>query len=128
MIRAIQHQYGLTCREAGLAKKQGKLPHYFVTEVIENFKQSAVLQVRRALQFFFSASRHNEVHHIVLAGGTAAIPGLASLIQEQVGIPTTVANPFANMEISPRVDATLLAQDASALMICCGLAMRSLEQ
>lgn len=127
LTKAIQRHYGLTYAEAGQAKKEGGLPDDYASEVLAHFKESAVLQVRRALQFFFSSSQHNKVSHIVLAGGTAMIPGLAELIEEQIGIPVSVANPFYNMTVSKRVNLPALTRDASALMICCGLAMRSFE-
>lgn len=124
----IQRHYGLTYDEAGIAKKQGNMPDDYEAEVLGPFKESAVIQVRRALQFFFSASQQNKVNHIILAGGTVNMPGFASMIEEQIGIKTTIANPFADMLIAKRVDAASLAKDASALMICCGLAMRSFTE
>ena len=45
----------------------------------------------------------------------------------QLGIPTVVANPLAQMTLGPRVQAHALAQDAPALMIACGLALRSFD-
>jgi type IV pilus assembly protein PilM len=38
-----------------------------------------------------------------------------------------VANPFANMALSSKVNAGALASDAPALMIACGLALRSFD-
>ena len=38
-----------------------------------------------------------------------------------------VANPLADMSLSGRVQAQTLAQDAPALMIACGLALRSYD-
>ena len=40
---------------------------------------------------------------------------------------TVIANPLANMALGPRVQAHALAQDAPALMIACGLALRSFD-
>ncbi len=128
LTKNIQRHYGMNYAEAGLAKKQGNLPDDYANEVLAPFIQSAVLQVRRSLQFFFSASQHNKINHILLAGGTASLPDLATIIENEIGIPTSVANPFANMEISDRVDATALANDATSLLLCCGLALRSFDQ
>ena len=127
LTKAIQRHYGLSYSEAGLAKKAGGLPDDYVAEVLIPFKESAVLQVRRALQFFFSASQHTEICHIMLAGGTVNIPGLRGMIEEQIGIPCSIANPFHKMSIGKNVDLEGLTKDASALMICCGLALRGFE-
>ena len=53
--------------------------------------------------------------------------GLPELVQEKLGTPATVANPFADMTISPRVNAVALSSDAPAMMIACGLALRSFD-
>jgi type IV pilus assembly protein PilM len=86
-----------------------------------------VQQVARSLQFFFGSSQYNEVDVVVLAGGVASIPDLAALVQEKVGIKAIVANPFAEMTVGSKVNASALSNDAPALMISCGLAMRSFD-
>ena len=110
-----------------MAKKQGGLPDDYESEVLRPFMDAVVQQVTRSLQFFFSSSSYNDVDHIVLAGGTASIEGLAGMIQEKLGTPVTVANPFMNMALSPKVNPTAIANDAPSLMIACGLALRSFD-
>ena len=123
----IMRRYGLPLEEAGLAKKQGGLPDDYEPEVLEPFKDAVVQQVARSLQFFFSSSQYNDVDHIILAGGVSSMEGLAELVQEKLGTPSTVANPFADMAISSRVNAVALSSDAPAMMIACGLALRSFD-
>ncbi len=123
----IMRRYGLPLEEAGLAKKQGGLPDDYEPEVLEPFKDAVVQQVARSLQFFFSSSQYNDVDYIILAGGVASMEGLPELVQEKLGTPTAVANPFAEMTISSRVNAVALSSDAPAMMIACGLAMRSFD-
>lgn len=123
----IMRRYGLPLEEAGLAKKQGGLPDDYEPEVLEPFKEAVVQQVARSLQFFFSSSQYNDVDHIILAGGVSSMEGLEELVREKLGTPTSVANPFAQMSISPRVNAVALSTDAPAMMIACGLALRSFD-
>lgn len=127
LTEEIQRRYGLSVEEAGLAKKQGGLPDDYESEVLQPFKDAVVQQVSRSLQFFFAAGQFNDVDYILLAGGTASIPDLDRLIQQKIGTPTMVANPFADMALSGKVNAGALASDAPALMIACGLAMRSFD-
>lgn len=128
LTEEIQRRYGLSFEEAGLAKKQGGLPDDYQREVLEPFKEAVLQQVTRSLQFFFSSSRYDDVDYIVLAGGTASIDGLADMIQNKLGTPTLIANPFSDMAIDKgRVNAQALEVDAPAMMIACGLAMRSFE-
>ena len=110
-----------------MAKKQGGLPDDYEMEVLTPFKDAVVQQVTRSLQFFFSASQYNDVDYIILAGGVASLEGLVGLIEEKLGTQTVVANPFARMAVSSRVNAVSLATDAPSLMIVTGLAMRSFD-
>lgn len=125
LTEEIMRRYSLSIQEAGLAKKQGGLPDDYGPEVLEPFKEAVVQQVTRSLQFFFAASQYNDVDYIVLAGGTSSISGLAELIQDKIGTPALVANPFASMTVGSKVNAVNLINDAPALMIACGLALRS---
>ena len=123
----IMNRYDLSFEEAGRAKKQGGLPEDYEREVLEPFREAVVQQVSRSLQFFFSSSEYTQLDAIVLCGGVSAIEGLSSLIEERLNTPTIVANPFADMSVGPRVNAQALAKDAPAMMVACGLAMRSLR-
>jgi type IV pilus assembly protein PilM len=123
----VMRRYGLSYEEAGLAKRQGGLPESYEIEVLEPFKEALVQQISRLLQFFYAGSEFNRVDQIVLAGGCASISGVAEMVEEQLGVPTIVANPLAQMTLGPRVQAHALAQDAPALMIAAGLAMRSFD-
>ncbi|MCH8550411.1 MAG: pilus assembly protein PilM [Natronospirillum sp.] len=125
LTEEIMRRYGVTVAEAGLAKKQGGLPDDYHAEVLEPFKDATVQQVARSLQFFFASTEFNDVDYIFLAGGTSAIPGLADMVQEKIGTPTLVANPFANMSLANRVNAANLSNDAPSLLVACGLALRS---
>lgn len=120
----VQRRFGLTAVEAEAGMKRGGLPDEYEFEILGPFKETVVQQVSQTLQFFFSSSHYNEVDHIILAGGVAAIEGLADLCQESLSTPVTVANPFANMSLGSRVSKESLKNDAPALLIACGLAMR----
>lgn len=123
----IQRRYGLSYEEAGLAKKQGGLPENYIPEVLDPFKDNMASQISRAQQFFFSSSQIATIDHLIIAGGCASIEGVAELIESKIGVKTTVANPFANMAVSSRVSANALGNDAPALMVACGLALRSFD-
>lgn len=123
----VMRRYGLTYEEAGMAKRKGGLPESYEIEVLEPFKEATVQQISRLLQFFYAGSEFNRVDHIVLAGGCAGLAGLPEMVEEQLGVATIVANPLAQMTLGPKVQARALAQDAPALMIATGLALRSFD-
>jgi len=127
LTEEIMRRYGLAYEEAGRLKKVGGLPDNYIPEVLEPFKENMAQQVSRFLQFFYTAGQHESVDMIALAGGCASIPGIDELIASQLGIETIIANPFAEMDLSNKVNSQALSNDAPALMIACGLAMRSFD-
>lgn len=120
----VQRRFGLSAVEAETAMKRGGLPEEYELEILGPFKETVVQQVSQTLQFFFSSSHYNDVDHILLAGGVAAIEGLSDLVQESLSTPVTVANPFDGLQISSRVNESMLQNDAPSLLIAAGLAMR----
>jgi type IV pilus assembly protein PilM len=127
LTEEIQRRYGLSHEEAGLAKKHGGLPDNYITDVLDPFRKAMIQQISRALQFFVSSSANRGVDNIVLAGGCASIPGLEKMVEQTLGIPAFVANPFINMALSNRVKPQNLNNDAPSMMIACGLALRSFD-
>ena len=123
----IMRRYGLSEEDAQRAKLEGGVPDDYEAEVLDPFRRAVVQQVSRSLQFFYSSSQFNDVDYIILAGGTSSIPGLPEMVQQTIGTPAAVANPFISMTLSQKVNASLLANDAPSLMIAAGLAMRSFD-
>jgi len=126
LTEEIQRRYGLSYEEAGMAKRQGGLPDNYIPEVLEPFKEAMTQQVSRSLQFFYGSSQYDNVDHIVLAGGSAMMLGIDEMVANKLGIHTSVANPFTNMTLAPRIKTQSLSNDAPALMVAAGLAMRSI--
>jgi len=113
--------------EAENAKRSGGLPDDFETEVLRPFMENLSQEVQRALQFFFTSTSYNTVDHILLAGGSAVIPGLDEVVHTRTQVPTVVANPFGAMQTSPKIQLKRLMQDAPSLIVACGLAMRRFD-
>jgi type IV pilus assembly protein PilM len=127
LTEEIQRRYGLSWDEAGEAKRKGGLPEDYETEVLVPFKEALIQHITRSLQFFYSSSHFNYVDQLFLAGGVCALEGLVDEVEQTIGLPTVVANPLLNMQISKSINASALANDAPALLLAIGLAMRSFE-
>ena len=127
LTEAIQNRYGLSFEEATVNKREHTLPDDYYPEILIPFMESAIQQITRSLQFYFSSSPYDSIDHVVLAGGSSSIPGLAGMVQQKLRVPVTVANPFINMTIDPYIDSEQLAVDAPSLMAACGLALRSFD-
>jgi type IV pilus assembly protein PilM len=127
LTQDIVSRYGMSPEEAENAKRSGGLPDDFDAEVLRPFMENLSTEVQRALQFFFSSTQYHSVDHILLAGGSAVIPGLDEVVNTRTQVPTSVANPFAAMQTSPRVQLKRLMIDAPSLIVACGLAMRRFD-
>jgi type IV pilus assembly protein PilM len=127
LTQEIQNKFGLSPEEAEAAKRTGGLPDNYEADVLQPFMDMLGLEVARALQFFFTSTQHNQIHHIVLSGGSAAIPGVEEAVSKRVQVNAIVANPFVNMQVSGKIKAKALTQDAPSLMVACGLAMRRFD-
>lgn len=124
----IMRAYGMGPEEAEALKRSGTPPDNYETEILHPFIENLAQEVARALQFFFTSTPYNEVHHIILAGGTVLVPGVAEVVGQRTNIATQLADPFAGMAISPRIRAKQLAADAPSLLVACGLALRKFDQ
>ena len=122
---SIVAYYNKSFDEAEIGKTTGDLPPNYTFEVLAPFQTSLLQQVRRAVQMFLTTSGKDQVDYIVLTGGTAMIDGLDRLLIEELGIHTIVADPFANIEISPKVDRNMLQRHRTQFAIATGLALRS---
>lgn len=127
LTEEIQRRYGLSYDEAGLAKRHGGLPDNYTVDVLEPFKRAMVQQIARSLQFFVSSSANRTIDAVILAGGCSSMPGIEKLVEQNLGVPSFVANPFINMALSHRIRPQSLSSDAPAMMIACGLALRSFD-
>jgi len=127
LTEEIMRRYGLSYEEAGQKKRQGGLPDNYHTEVLDPFKDNIVQEVNRSLQFFFANSAFNAIDSIVLAGGTSTIPGIDSVIGQQVGVQTVLAEPATGLKTSSRVRPERLNADAASLLVSFGLALRSFD-
>ena len=127
LTQDIARFFNLSFEEAEGEKRRNNLPENYEAELLQPFVESMALEVSRALQFFFTSTQFTHVDHIVLSGGCAILPGAAEVVASRTQINTIIANPFAHMLLSDRVNAKKLLSDASSLMTACGLALRRFD-
>lgn len=123
----VQRRYGLPRDQATQKILDGDVAENYDTEVLGPFKEALAQQIGRALQFFYSGTTFSRVDQIILAGGAASIRKIDELVEERLGLPTMVANPFAHMSLSPRIKAQELMREAPGLMVAVGLALRGFD-
>lgn len=124
LTQMLVRQYGFTQDEAETKKRAGDLPDDYGKTVLEPFVETLAQEVERALKFFFTSTPHNRVDYILLAGGSAGLPGLTEVVTRHTSFPCQVVNPFDGMEIGRGVRENKLRREVSSYLTACGLAMR----
>lgn len=101
---------------------------------VENFKEivSSVvadwcIEIKRALDYFYSTYPEDQISRIILSGGGANIKEFRDLLATETSAEVEVINPFHNFSIdSDRFDSSYLEQIAPQAAICMGLAIRKI--
>lgn len=124
LTQLIVRQYGFSTEEAESKKRSGELPDDYEAGVLAPFLETTVQEIGRALQFFFTSTPHNKVDYLMLAGGSAALPGLTKAISDHTGFNCSLVNPFVGMEMGPGVRLKNIAREAPSYLTACGLALR----
>jgi len=128
LTQMIIRQYGFSLEEAESKKRTGELPDDYRAAVLQPFIESLVQEVGRALQFFFTSTTHNKVDVVMLAGGSASLPGLTAAVTQQTGFVCSVVNPFEGMEVSSNIRLNKMEREAPSYLTSCGLALRRFLQ
>jgi type IV pilus assembly protein PilM len=124
LTQDIVRLYGLLPEEAEIKKRTGELPDNYRTDVLQPFVEQGAVDIARALQFFFTSTPYTRVDRVFVAGGSAVLPGLIDAIAERTQVPTELFSPFQGMEVAETLREHQLRQDAPALLVATGLAMR----
>lgn len=114
-------------RNGGFVSDENALPDY-ETEIIDPFKEETIDQISLMIKNYNAHSSYGKLSQILIAGGCASIPGLVEDINAKLGGHITIVNPFSSMSFAPRVSQKALRRDAPALMIACGLALRTFDK
>jgi type IV pilus assembly protein PilM len=128
LTQLIVRQYGFSPEEAEAKKRNGDLPDDYESSVLKPFVESMSQEIGRALQFFFTSTPHNKVDNVLLAGGSAALPGLNDAVTQQTSFVCSLANPFEGMKIGGDVREKKMRREAPSYLTSCGLALRRFLQ
>ncbi|MFG1495074.1 type IV pilus assembly protein PilM [Saccharospirillum sp. HFRX-1] len=83
--------------------------------------------VQQTLQFFYATSQSGPLDAVLLAGDHPALAALAEPLAQATALPTVLADPISQLECAAAVNRHQLKDDSSALLVACGLALRSFD-
>lgn len=128
LTQLISRQYGFSFEEAEQKKLSGDLPEDYESTILNTFVDSLSQEIGRSLQYFFTSTPHHKVHYVMLAGGTATLPGLKERVTELTGFASMVVNPFEQMRLGSAIREAKVRREAPSYLTACGLAMRRFAQ
>ena len=96
-----------------------------VERVLHMVSEGVASEIQRSLDFYTAMSSDAQMSRIYLSGGTAKIPSLYRTIEQKLGVPVEIINPFKNIEVdSKRFDLEYLRDVAPIAAVATGLALR----
>ena len=96
-------------------------------EIVVSVVTDWCVEIKRALDFFYSTYPEEQIGRIVLSGGGANIKKFTELLAAETSAEVEVINPFQNFIVdSNRFDSSYLEQIAPQAAICMGLATRKI--
>ena len=128
---ALQKELDLSFEDAERLKKGETLPS--VTDeqkqqILRSVSDILTLEIQKTFDFFRATASGENIQRIVVAGGTARVPGLVDLLREEFAMPVEELNPFRRVLInSGRHGDDQIREYAPRLVIAVGLALRSFD-
>lgn len=124
----IQKNLNLSYADAETLKMggQGETMPQEVMELMHVMSENFAGEIKRAVDFYNASSTGAPVSYVLLAGGSAKIPNLSKVVEEQTGLPTQLVNPFNAISYDPAVfTQEYIAAIAPLAAIPIGLAIRA---
>ena len=83
-------------------------------------------EIQRSLDFYSATAADSHFSKVYLSGGAARVPALFKVIEQRVGVPVEILNPFKSIEVDNRkFDPQHILEIAPAAAVAVGLALRS---
>ncbi len=90
--------------------------------------ESFAAEIRRTVSLYGAVATEDGegLKSIYLSGGSAKLPGLRELLEEGMGVPVHLTEPFRGFTVSNKIDRTFLTEAAPHFAVGVGLSIRRL--
>src|SRR6202142_1500256 len=97
--------------------------------ILRSVTDILVLEIQKTFDFFRATATGESIQKIVVAGGSARVPGVMDVLREEFGVPVEEMYPFRKIVINPaRHNEDQIRELAPRLAIAVGLALRSFDE
>jgi type IV pilus assembly protein PilM len=96
-----------------------------IQDILKTASESLTAEIGNSLDFFQSTATSEKIGKLYLSGGGSKIKGFDTILQQQIGIPVEVVNPFKRIDYSGRdFDLEYLREIGPVMAVGVGLASR----
>jgi type IV pilus assembly protein PilM len=96
-----------------------------VEGVLKSASESLAVEIGNSVDFFQSTSTYQKISRLFLSGGGSKIKDFDTILQQQIGVPVEMANPFKRIEYSEKdFDLEYLRDIGPVMAVGVGLASR----
>jgi type IV pilus assembly protein PilM len=124
---ALQREFSISHENAERLKRGESVENISPEDaqaVIESASEEILNEIIRSFDYYRSTTVHEDISEVILSGGCSLISNFASMIAERSGIETKLAEPFRNIKIPKKFDATYREEIAPMMAVAVGLALR----
>ncbi len=124
----IQRQLHIDYEEAEKIKVGSKIDvtsQSIIQDVLRSASESLSAEIGNSIEFFQSTSTYEKISKLYLSGGGSKIKDFDLILQQQIGIPVEMVNPFKKIEYSEKnFDLEYLREIGPVMAVGVGLATR----
>ena len=128
MTEEIQRQLHVDHEEAEKIKVGTKVDlssQPIIQNVLKTASESLAVEIGNSLDFFQSTTTYEKIGRLYLSGGGSKIKDFDIILQQQIGIPVEVVNPFKRIDYSGKdFDLEYLREIGPIMAVGVGLASR----
>jgi type IV pilus assembly protein PilM len=124
----IQRQLHVDYEEAEKIKVGSKVDvnsRSIVQNLLKTTSESLAVEIRNSLDFFQSSATYEKISKLYLSGGGSKMKDFDIILQQEIGIPVEVVNPFNRIEYNDKnFDIEYLREIGPIMAVGVGLASR----
>lgn len=93
-------------------------------ELLKPTCQSLAEELGRTLSLYGGIGAEEGISSIYLSGGSAKVPGFCPLLEQKMGVPVRLSEPFRGFSVDRSIDKDYLSESALVLAVGAGLSIR----
>lgn len=127
ITEALQREFNVTYDDAERLKFGESVENVSSEEamsIIYSASEEIFTEISRSIEYFRSTGAQEDINEIILSGGCALIKGFDEMLSERINVSVSIVEPFRNIRIPNKMDASYIEHMAPIAAVAVGLALR----